>query len=267
MNLNIDFSDRRNQLGVGLVILGLLALLGNVGIFAGLARLIGSLFFAVAGVLVLRAWRDRPNDAWMVPVGTGLIGLALAMLDQPWSGGAFLASIGIGFVALFVRDERRWWAVIPAGVLLTLGLVAVYDDWLFPGTDLGGTLFFLGLAATFAFLYLHPRIQQAWAIWPALALGVLAILTVSFRGGWVLPVALIALGAWLLTRQSRPADVGPIGGGNGGGTGGAGTGDRTVDAPRSAPKGIDAAPTAGDGGAGDRSGAAPDGETRRDGTD
>ena len=260
MNLKLDLRDRRNQLGVGLVILGLLALLGNVGIFAGLARLIGSLFFAAAGVLVLRAWRDRPNDVWMVPVGTGLVGLALAMLDQPWSGGAFLASIGIGFAALFASDVRRWWAVIPSGVLLTLGLVAVYDDWLFPGTDLGGTLFFLGLAATFAFLYLHPRVQQAWAIWPALALGVLAVLTVSFRGGWVLPVALIAVGAYLLTRQSRPAEVGPIGGRDGG----ASDGDRTVDAT-STPKGIDAAPTANEG-----THAGPDaegdGRTRRDGT-
>lgn len=208
--MHIDLHDRRTQLGIGLVILGVLALLGNLGIFAGLARVAGTLLSAAAGVLVLRTWRDRPADLWMLPVGTGLIGLALFTLNQPWSGGAFLASIGLGFVALFATNERRWWAVIPAGVLLTLGLIAVYDDWLFPGTDLGGTMFALGLAATFAFLYLHPRVKQPWAIWPALAMGVIAILTVSFRGGWVLPVVLIGIGAWLLTRQARPTDVEPV---------------------------------------------------------
>jgi hypothetical protein len=209
-NMKLDIRDRRTQLGVALVALGLLALFGNLGIFAGLGRLIGLLLFGAAGVIVLRMYRDEPSRIWTLPAGFALLGLGVASLDLPWSGGAFLGSIGLGFLAIWLTDDERWWALIPAGVLMTLGVVATYDEWLGRGGDFGGTLFFLGLAATFAALYLLPRVNQSWAIWPALGLGVIALLTMSFRGGWVVPILLIGVGAWLLTRQSRPADVRPV---------------------------------------------------------
>lgn len=208
--MKLDIRDRRTQLGVALVALGLLALFGNLGIFAGLGRLIGLLLFGAAGVIVLRMYRDEPSRIWTLPAGFALLGLGVASLDLPWSGGAFLGSIGLGFLAIWLTDDERWWALIPAGVLMTLGVVATYDEWWGRGGDFGGTLFFLGLAATFAALYLLPRVNQSWAIWPALGLGVIALLTMSFRGGWVVPILLIAVGAWLLTRQSRPADVRPV---------------------------------------------------------
>ena len=208
--MKLDIRDRRTQLGVALVALGLLALFGNLGVFAGLGRLVGLLLFGAAGVIVLRLYRDEPGRLWTLPAGFALLGLAVASLELPWSGGAFLGSIGLGFLAIWLTDHERWWALIPAGVLLTLGVVATYDEWLGRGGDFGGTLFFLGLAATFAALYLLPRVNQSWAIWPALGLGVIALLTMSFQGGWVVPILLIAVGAWLLTRQTRPADVRPV---------------------------------------------------------
>jgi hypothetical protein len=209
--MNLDIRDRRTQIGLGLVALGLLALLGDLGLFAGIGRLFGLLLFGAAGLIVLRMYRDAPSRIWTLPVGFGLLGLAIASLDVPWGGGAFLGAIGLGFLAVWLTDtdRERWWALIPAGVLLTLGVVAIYDEWLGGRGDVGGTLFFLGLAATFAALYLLPSVRQSWAIWPALGLGIVALLTVSFQGGWIVPIALIALGGWLLTRQSRPTDVRP----------------------------------------------------------
>jgi len=210
-NMKLDIRDRRTQIGLGLVALGLLALLGDLGVFAGIGRLFGLLLFGAAGLIVLRTYRDDPSRMWTLPVGFGLLGIGVASLDLPWSGGAFLGAIGLGFLAIWLTDpqRQRWWALIPTGVLLTLGVVATYDEWLAPRGDFAGTLFFLGLAATFAVLYLLPSVSQPWAIWPALALGVVALLTMSFQGGWIVPILLIAVGAWLLTRQSRPQDVPP----------------------------------------------------------
>ena len=209
--MKLDIRDRRTQLGLALVALGLLALLSEFGLFAGVGRIVGLILFGAAGVLVLGMYRNEPNRIWMLPVGFGLLGLGVASLDLPWGGGAFLGAIGLGFLAIWLTDptRERWWALIPTGVLLTLGVVAMYDEWLAPRGDFAGTLFFLGLAATFAVLYLLPSVSQQWAIWPALALGVVALLTMSFQGGWIVPILLIAVGAWLLTRQSRPQDVPP----------------------------------------------------------
>lgn len=207
--MNLDLKDRRTQLGGALIVLGLLALLSNAGLFDGLSRVVGMLLFGAAGVLVIGMYRRKPARLWTLPVGFGLLGLAVATLELPWSGGAFLGAIGLGFLSIWLLDteRKRWWALIPTGVLLTLGVVAAWDEMVGVSGDTGGTIFFLGLAATFAALYLLPSVQQRWAIWPALALGVLAVLTMSFTGGWIGPIALIALGAWLLTRQSRPSDV------------------------------------------------------------
>lgn len=207
--MQLDWNDRRTQLGVALVALGVLALLSNVGLFAGLSRVIGMVLFGAAGVLVIGMYRRDPGRLWTLPVGFTLLGLAVATLELPWSGGAFLGSIGLGFLSIWLLDSERnrWWALIPAGVLFTLGVVATIDQMTRASSDTSGTIFFLGLAATFAALYLLPSVQQRWAIWPALALGVIAILTMSFSGGWIAPLVLIAVGAWLLTRQSRPSDV------------------------------------------------------------
>lgn len=209
--MKLDIRDRRTQLGLALVALGLFALLADIGLFASVGRIVGLVLFGAAGVLVLGMYRNEPRRFWMLPVGFALLGLGVASLDLPWGGGAFLGSIGLGFLAIWLTDPERdrWWALIPAGVLLTLGVVATYDEWLAPRGDFAGTLFFLGLAATFAVLYLLPSVKQEWAIWPALALGVVALLTMSFQGGWVVPILLIAVGAWLLTRQSQPQDVPP----------------------------------------------------------
>jgi hypothetical protein len=210
--MNLDLHDRRTQLGVGLVLLGLLALLSNFGLFAGLGAIVGMLLFGAAGVLVIGMYRRDPGRVWTLPVGFGLLGLAVATLELPWSGGAFLGAIGLGFLAIWLLDEERqaWWALIPAGVLITLGLVATWDEMVGGRGEVGGTIFFLGLAATFAALYLLPSVQQRWAIWPALGLGVVAVLTLSFSGGWIAPIVLIAAGAWMLTRQSRPEEVRPV---------------------------------------------------------
>ncbi|UCH27891.1 MAG: hypothetical protein JSV66_09710, partial [Trueperaceae bacterium] len=43
--------------------------------------------------------------------------------------------------------------------------------------------------------------SRRWAIYPAIGTMVIAIASLSFVGGWLLPVFLIAGGAYLLSRQ------------------------------------------------------------------
>lgn len=211
--MQLDLHDRKTQLGVALVALGTLTLFSNAGLFSGLfsflAHLVGLALFGAAGLWVLDVHRKDPSRVWALPVGTGLLGLAVETLELPWTGGAFLGAIGLGFLAIYLTDTRRerWWAIIPAGVLLTLGAIATWEDVLRGTGDATGTILLVGLAATFAALYLIPAIQKRWAIWPALALGVAAVLTIGSSGGWVAPVLLVGLGAFLLTRQSRPSDI------------------------------------------------------------
>jgi hypothetical protein len=125
--------------------------------------------------------------------------LALAAISGDLAGFYFLGSIGAGFIFTYLQERKHWWAVIPGGVLVTLGTIVAAEE-IFPRWDAGG-LFFAGLAATFGYLYAYER--KRWAIYPAVALLVIGLLGLSFTGGWVFPLLLIAVGFYALKRREN----------------------------------------------------------------
>lgn len=198
----MDFRDRNVRVGLLLIVLGVLGLLGQFGWLEGFGNLVGTALFALAAALVLAQYRRRRERLWTLPVGFGLAGLALATLDTVWGGGAFLGGIGLGFVAIYVESRPDWWALIPGGILLSLGFAAITDE---AGRGDGGAGFFLGLAITFLVVYALPDARQRWAIYPAGAAAVLAVVAFGFGAEWIFPLVLLALGAYLLLRPERPA--------------------------------------------------------------
>ena len=132
-----------------------------------------------------------------------LAGLAIAAIAPGSLGGfAFLGSIGLVFALVYREDPDQWWAVIPAGALFSLAATALVDGTSRSG-GAGGSVFLLGLAATFFVLTRLPRHAQGWAVFPAAVLAVLAVLGPLTGGSWAVPVLLIAIGAWLLLRPDR----------------------------------------------------------------
>ncbi|KQQ82745.1 hypothetical protein [Arthrobacter sp. Leaf137] len=96
------------------------------------------------------------------------------------------AAAGALFLSVFVRRREHWWAIIPAGVMLTLAVIVALPP-AFQGTPVAAVLF-LGLAATFGVLALVP-VRPADGIgtgtsggghlrWPLIPAGVLAVLGV-----------------------------------------------------------------------------------------
>jgi hypothetical protein len=69
---------------------------------------------------------------------------------------------------VYLADRRNWWALIPAGVMLSLTLVVLSDN-LFRGIDSGWVLFF-GIGLTFAVIAAlpGPRGQMSWAWIPSI---------------------------------------------------------------------------------------------------
>jgi hypothetical protein len=182
-----------------LVGLGALFLLQNLGL--QVAGPIWGLVFAAAGVAFLWWYRQNPANWWASIPGFTLLGLGVLILFEPlfggaWGGAVFLGAIGLGFLAVYVVKREHWWALIPGGTLLTLAMVAAQGD---KGGE-GGALFFTGLALTFGAVFL---VGQRWAVFPALACAVLIFVTSDFLRGvmaWALPLALVAVGVYLLSR-------------------------------------------------------------------
>jgi hypothetical protein len=202
--------DGRLIAGVLLIAGGLFYLLDTLGIVTW-----GSLIWAAAaavGGLALLAGLARDRTAWWLAIpGVSLLGLAaIIILDylspgSVWSGTVFLGAIGLSFWIVYLLDRQMWWAIIPGGVLVTLAVVAGLDDM--TGFNTGG-VFFLGLAGTFALVAALPSERRAmrWALYPAAILGVMGLLLlVGFERAinYVWPVALIAVGGFLLLRAAR----------------------------------------------------------------
>ncbi len=200
--------------GLLLIVGGVLFLLQNFGLFSGLSALVWIVLFGAGGLFFLYLFLNDRQAAWWAAIpGCTLLGLATislisefgpAALD-PVTGPLFLASIGMGFVLVYLANSEHWWALIPGGVMVTLAAVAGVDELGLPNFESGG-LFFIGLGVTFALVALLPKQHQQntrWALIPAAVLLIMGILIgVSFEAalGYIWPFVLIVGGAVLLWR-------------------------------------------------------------------
>lgn len=202
--------------GVLLIIGGFILLLQTVGIITTgwFGGLVGFLLLAGAGSAFVLFYLKDQDHWWALIPGCVLLSLALLVgldglaprLAALWGGTIFLGGTSAAFwlIYLIYRDEH-WWAIIPGGVLLTLGLVAGLDQ-LPGGLDTGG-FFFLGLAATFALVYLLPtgKERMSWALIPT---AVFILLSLSVWGAftallnYLFPLILIAIGLYLIWRNA-----------------------------------------------------------------
>lgn len=202
--------------GILLIIVGILLLLQNLGVFEVIVALVWSLLFAAGGLIFLYMFlTERTRNWWAVIPGFALVGLAaLILLDELFprvgealGGAIFLGGIGLAFWVIYLQKREQWWAVIPGGVLFTLALIAGLSS-VFEGPAMGG-VFFLGLGLTFGLLYFVPTPPQGrmkWALIPAAVLVVMGLLIMAITTrilDLLFAAALILIGLYFLVRVFR----------------------------------------------------------------
>ena len=197
------------------ITLGAVVLVAGVLLFiqtAEWATIPGPVWAAVLAVASGAFWFVFFADAeawWAAIPGAALAGAAVTPLMEldpdglgQWTEVPMLALLGVGFAAIYLRDHRRWWAIIPAGVLLTLGIVSSLDS--VSGMETGG-LFFLGLGLTFLLVAALPgeKSGRSWALIPGVILLLFgALLGTPYRGltDYLWPAVLIILGGYFVVR-------------------------------------------------------------------
>jgi hypothetical protein len=177
--------------------------------------------FGLGGAGFLTVFLSRPAQQWwaVIPSFT-LLGLAFLVgdflpagaRDLSWIGAVvFLGMIGLSFLVIMLVRPEQWWAIFPAGSLLSVsGVIAVSE--LYKGTENSGfaaaSVLFLGLALTFFLVFLRPLdgTRMVWALWPASILGLIGLmLMLGFASliNYVWALALIAAGGAMLIRGMR----------------------------------------------------------------
>jgi hypothetical protein len=199
--------------GVVLIIGGVLFLLQSLfGIQLG--GLFWSIVFVLGGLFFLSVFFANRANWWAIIPGFTLIGISATIVTGELfpslagtRGGSFvLGAIGLSFLVIYLLNREFWWAIIPSGVLLTLAIVISLESLL---TDTGFvSLFFLGMALTFAIVALVPnpegRMQWPWI--PAGILGLMGIIFGAFSGEfmvYLVPLALILGGGILIFQTLR----------------------------------------------------------------
>lgn len=201
--------------GALLILAGAFFLLQNMGFDINVGPLVGIFLFGIGGLVFLATFLTNYRERWWAAIpGATLLGLAATVFFDNYvpsvlsglGGPLFLASIGVGFILVYLSDLQKWWALIPAGVMSTLGLVAAADELRFLGLQSDG-LFFVGLGATFLMVALltgRRGMRQSWALIPAVVLIAMGIFIGTPWLGYMenlWPLTLIGLGLWWVLRS------------------------------------------------------------------
>lgn len=188
-------------------------LVDNVG-----GEWVGSLFLFLIGLSFLVVYLNNRTRLWALLVAyiMGVLSLAPAMASgggdtAAYFGSVFLFAVALPFFILYFRSAEYWWAIIPAGVMTVLALIAgaAIAGWIRNANQGGYANAFLmgGLAVTFAVVWL--RHAKDWAKVVAIVLAGLATASIFFVSYYEMfwPVAIILVGAYLLYTAMRPKAV------------------------------------------------------------
>jgi hypothetical protein len=198
--------------GIVLITAGVVFLLSNIGVFTLNWEMVVGPLMALGGLVFLVVFITNTDEWWALIPGFILIGIGINTFMGQWigtqdgriSGAIFLGFVGLPFFLIYIFHRRHWWAIIPGGVLLTLAVLSLIED----KVALEGGVFFLGLALTFALVYVLPKPtgKLKWALYPAgilLLLGIIVLLGVTDISGYIWPLALLIGGGYVLYRAIR----------------------------------------------------------------
>ncbi|MBN1583522.1 MAG: hypothetical protein JXA89_22625 [Anaerolineae bacterium] len=209
----------------GLIWGGLLILFGALMLIETMTNLSAFAWVGILAAAGLGAFAiyltDRSDWGLLIPAYVlwsiaALVALVtLDILHDELIATFVLAVIALPFLVGFLRDRSRWGLLIPAYILLAVGIMvaliglSILDDLLIPAYVL--------LSVSVPFFVVYVRNRKQW--WPLIPGGITAIIGLSFLiaeniAQYVGAIALVVVGSWILVRQftrQEPAGQEPAG--------------------------------------------------------
>ena len=200
------------------VLLILFGTLGLVEVYTDLTAWAWVAILAAAGLGAFGVYLiDRSNWGFLIPTYVmWAIAILIALIESNILRGDFIAPfvlmvIALPFLVGYLRNREQWGLLIPAYVLLAVGMMV----WLLERGVLGDLLIpaYIMFAIALPFFVVYGRNPQQW--WPLIPGGIMTAIGLAFliaetAIGYVGPVMLILAGVWILLRQlthrEPPAD-------------------------------------------------------------
>lgn len=178
---------------------------------------VGALFLFLIALSFLVVYLNDRTRTWALIIAYILAVLGIAPLmasggeTAAYYGSVFLFAVALPFFILYFRSAMNWWAIIPAGALSVVAVIAglAIAGYIRNASQGGYVNAFMmsGLAATFAVVWL--RHAKPWAKMVTIVLALLAGASVFFVSYYQVfwPVAIILGGIYLLFTALRPKTV------------------------------------------------------------
>jgi len=145
-----------------------------------------AIMFAIAIPFAIVYFANREKKWALIPAFTmAVIGIMdlLALFSSRLIGVFVPLAISAPFFYVFFKYPKHWWALIPAGVMASIGINILLSDpalGKFAQSSFPGAFLFLGLAATFGWLWRQrEKSPTAWARIPAMVAGIVAIVLLA----------------------------------------------------------------------------------------
>ena len=198
-------------LGGLLIIFGVLALLDT---FIDLGAWVWVAVLTVGGLAVYVVYAVERTEKWMLIISyvmlavAGLVALlTLGLLPDPFVATYVLLSIALPFLAAFLFNRTNWGLLIPAYVLLAIGVMVPLIDLGVLYDTLIATYVLIAIAIPFFVVYILNT-RNWWALIPG---GILAIIGLGFLIAsasveYLFAAGLIVAGILIVVRQFTKKD-------------------------------------------------------------
>jgi hypothetical protein len=175
------------------------------------------LFLFLIALSFLVVYLNDRTRVWALLVAyiIGVLSIAPMMAaggeTAAYYGPIFLFAVALPFFILYFRSVDNWWAIIPAGAVTTVAMVAALAiAGLVRDEREGGfanAIIMGGLAATFAVVWL--RHARQWARIATIALLVLAMGSIFFATYTQIlgPLLIVVVGIYLFFTALRPRHI------------------------------------------------------------
>lgn len=166
--------------GIALLLSGLIFLGASIGIYTLDSHFTQGVLALLAGFGFMAAARMQSRMTWAwIPAGLFLI-YGVKQLIVAWRPGAqfmptlVIWALAVGFLLAFRPSSRRWWPIIPVGVLFFAGVEIGIEQFGVFGNTEGPIVLLYGLALTFFAVHLVNR-KMNWPLIVAGAMGLIAL--------------------------------------------------------------------------------------------
>ena len=210
----MNSQNQKLLIGVIIIFIGIMLLLDNYNFFGIDGGIWWGLGLMALGAFLLNNYRQNREKKGTLWIGTvfvvfGLLSIlnATGLFPNEIIGTFFLWGIAALFISSYIRDNDRWWTIIPGGIFLVLGCIVLIDAFNLLSDDLNGFIFLFGLSLVFWFLYLinDEKNKLSWAgiVAPILSVFSFFVLTDIWDNQLsdiLFPLSIIFCGVYLIFR-------------------------------------------------------------------